>query len=244
MKKIKIVLIIIILFTLSGCRVNSNVTMDYTGKVTEEVLLLNNSKVLGDNEKEISSTIDDNISEYSRVLDYRKYNYEKIINNNEGKSGVRVYKTYDNICSYFQDTAFNQYVYEHIKCSETDDYYEIKNDTDHIPYCVDCTEWPVLSDANLILSLPVSAIESNADDVNDNVYTWHFDSDTSDSKSLYIKIDKNTLKENEAVQMKKNKTLNVIKIVFIVITIIGVLIGLYFVVKKIYEKYRENKLDY
>ena len=41
-------------------------------------------------------------------------------------------KTYDNVCDYFGNSAFNQYVYKYMDCTETDDYYEIKtNLTNH-----------------------------------------------------------------------------------------------------------------
>ena len=242
MKKIKIVLIIVMLFVLSGCTVNSNVTLNYDGKVTEEILLLNKSELFGNDAKEINTSLDDEIEYYNSVIDYREYEYEKIVE--KDKSGVRVYKSYDNICSYFRDTAFNQYVYEHIKCIETEDYYEIESDTEHIPYCVDCAEWPILDDVNLILHLPIQASEHNADSVDKNVYTWHFDKETTNDKTIYIKINKNQLKENEVKQEKKNKILHSAKTIGIIVLIVSLLIVGYLIFRKLYKKYKQNKLDY
>ena len=96
----------------------------------------------------------------------------------------------------------------------------------------------------MVLRLPIQASEHNADSVDKNVYTWHFDKETTSDKSIYIKINKNQLKENEVKQEKKNKILNGAKIIGIIMLIIVLLIVGYLIFRIFYKKYKENKLDY
>lgn len=242
MKLKKLLIILCFIIFLSGCTIRSNVNVAYDGKTIETV------KVLAENEKFKSDkyskkqVIESIIEKYVTVLDFRKYSYD-VIEGEELSGGIST-KTYDDICSYFQDTVFNQYVYHHISCTENEYYYEIKNDTNYIPYCSDCSDWPILNNIEFKITLPVSAEEQNADEIKGNTYIWRYSEDTSYDKNFYLKISKSALKQNEqeyleALEREKNT-----KIGLIIGTIISVLIVIVAIGLILYKKYQKNKLDY
>ena len=239
MKKL-LVYIIIILF-LTGCTIKNSININYDGKVTEEISVLNNSSNFDSSEHTFEELMDSNISQYKKTLDFRKYTYEYIKGNK--LSGIKFNKTYTNICDYFGNSAFNQYVYKYIDCKETDEYYEIKNATDYIPYCVDCSEWPALDNIEYKITLPVSAIEQNADEIDGTTYIWKYNKDT-ENKNFYLKISKSKLKEyKQDYEIKVDKK-NRIKKITIISIVLGVIVVLVLLGMIMYKKVQKNKFDY
>lgn len=234
----KIIIFIIALLILSGCTIKSNISVNYDGSVKEEVYLLSSNESLENDYKKI---VDNKITSYKSILDVRKYKYTY----EKGKelSGAKVYKSYDNICSYFSNSAFNQYVYKYIKCEETDEYFEISNASDYIPYCPECGNWPALDDIEYKVVLPTPATEQNADKIDGSTYIWKYDKNTKD-KNFYLKISKNDLKKYEKeykANLVKQKTVRKIVLVSV---LIGVLILLGITGLMLYRKNQKNKLDY
>lgn len=242
MKKIKYILIMfIITIILSGCTIKSNVFVSYDGKTTEEVKVLTDSRVFQSDKYSKQEMIEFSMEEYLAALNFRKYDYKSVVGDN--LSGAYINKTYDNICSYFQDTIFNQYVYHHVNCIENDYYYEIKNDTNYIPYCSDCSDWPALDDVTLSITLPVSAEEQNADEIDGKTYIWKYDKNTND-KNFYLKISKSALKQNEIEYVENQKSKKTIKNIIIFGAIIVIIVIIIIIGNILYKKYKENKLDY
>ena len=243
MKKIKVfVLLFIVVILLSGCMVESNITMDPYGKVKEELKIFDKISNLGDNKSEAESYISSVLDKYSMA--FRARGYSKDIETKSDLSYAIITNTHDNINSYFEDTIFSQYVYEQMKWEETDEYYEIKNVTDHITYCGDCSDWPALDSVRVNITLPIPALESNADEINKNTYTWIYDKNSPADKSFYLKISKSELKENEKVyedKVRRNKT---IKNVSVIVIVSLVCIGILMFVIYMYKKAQKNKLDY
>lgn len=247
MKIKKILLILFILITLSGCTVESNVIMDEYGKVKEEVKVLIPSKDISNKKDRIDSYVKTAINSYEAALNAVNYKYD-IINDVNNKSGALIYNEFDNVCSFIQNTVFSQYLYKRIDCNESEYFYEIKSSSEHIPYCADCNAWPALDDVKLKITLPISADENNADEVEKNTYTWKYNESTSSDKGIYLKISKAALEQKkiEADKKKANnkkidKSLGIIK----TIVIIGLIfVGIGFVMLKGYKKYKSNKLEY
>lgn len=242
MKKYKFIIIILAVLFLSGCTVRSNVEVNYDGTVKENVKVLVNNVMFKSDKYSEKQLIESSISNYRTALDYRNYTYEA----EQGKelSGLNATKNHDDICSYFQDTIFNQYVYKHVKCTEDDYYYTIQNDTNYIPYCSNCSDWPALDDVVFSIKLPILATENNADEVNDSTYVWKYNKYSPDNKSFYLKISKSALKEYEEKYNKEQKIKSIIKNSIMIVSIIVIFIILYLIAKKLYKKNQENKLDY
>ena len=141
MKKRILMLLLIVLLT--GCTTKSEVKVGYDGNVNEKVTVLTNTVAFKNDRYSIKQMIESVLSNYSKALEFRGYKSETI----EGKkeSGAFFTNDYKDICSYFQNTGFNQYVYQHISCKEDDKYIIIKNDTKYIPYCENCSNWPSLN---------------------------------------------------------------------------------------------------
>lgn len=240
MKKFKNIFIVLVLLFLSGCTINSDVIMDYSGKINEKVTFFVNT----DNrtEDEINNYFNNVIKNYSFGLNAR--NYSSNVKYDKDISKIEITNKYNNICEYFQKTIFSQYLYEHISCIETDKYFEIKNETSHIDYCYDCLSWPPLNDVKFTIKLPIKATENNADYVKDNVYTWEFDENTSSDKGIYLKINKNSLEENKILAEKKEKTKTIFSkviYIFVAIIVLGVIV---LIINGLYKKYKENNLEY
>lgn len=212
--------------------------MNYDGSVEESVSVLGSTRVFESDTYTKEELIDSKVDNYKSVLDFKNYSYDYVLD--DDLSGARIYKTYDNICDYFGNSAFNQYVYKYMNCTETDDYYEIKNATSYIPYCSNCSDWPALDDVEYKIVLPFSA-EQNADEVDGNTYIWRYDENSDSNKSFYLKISKANIEayknEYEQVQEQKKTRNVIIVVVVLVVILVGVSIFLL-------KKRKKNKLDY
>lgn len=240
MKNIRLLLLLVIVVMLSGCTVTSNIKINPNGSVNESVSILNSNKIFGskENAEEVYNRM---LQENLQILTFKEYDYN--FKSEDNMSGGEFNKKYDNLCDYFGNSAFNQYVYKYMDCKETDEYYEIKNATDQIPYCEECSDWPALGDITLNIILPISATEQNADEINNNTYTWKYDKSTT-NKNFYLKVSKADLKANEIVYKQKIKRNKKIKTGVIITVIILVLAGLAMFGVYMYKKSQKNKFDY
>lgn len=242
MKKIKIIVFICFMILLTGCSVESNVVMNEYGKVKENVIISEELSNLSTNEKRAETILKSTLNKYKVALDSREYSYDTKIENDKGV--VKFTNNYNNIMDYFEGTVFSQYVYRQMKWTETDEYYEISNVSEHIAYCEDCSDWPALPVIRVNITLPVSAAEQDADEVNGTTYTWIFNKDTPASKTFYLKINKNNLKERKNVVKKKKrqkKALSLISKILLVLMFLGILM---LIIKYLIKKYKENKIEY
>lgn len=240
-KNIKMLIILIFVFIISGCTIRSDIVMDVDGKVTEKVSVLNSNDTFNSPSYSKEEVINFAIEEYLPALNFRNYSYETIVGSKE--SGARFSNEYDNICSYFQDTGFNQYVYKHVDCSEDDYFITIKNDSDYIPYCGDCSDWPSLNNITLKLTLPVNAEENNADEVDGTTYIWKYDENSKD-KDFYIKISKTDLENNRKLLEEQEKRKALKNKIITISTVIIILLALGIISLVFYKKYKRNKIDY
>lgn len=242
MKNVKFLLLAFCaILILTGCDVKSDIEINYDGRVNEEVSVLENSKIFGSDYNGRKQIINSVLKKYEKVLSFKNYSYDYVISDN--LSGAKIYKNYNNICSYFKSSAFNQYVYKYIECKENDYYYEIKNSTKYIEYCGDCNDWPALDNITLAIKLPVSAEEQNADEVNETTYIWRYNKDTKD-KNFYLKINKNSLKESKEIYNKTKKAKKAGKRIIIIAIIALVIFGIFTIYKLLKKKYNENSFDY
>lgn len=243
MKWFKYVFVIIVVMILSGCTVSSNINVSSSGKVSENVKIVEESSNISENSNIISNYLNSITNKYKKAFEAKNYSYNKILDVNK-ESGLEVKKDYDNICEFVNDTGFSQYLYKKITCSENDYYYEIKSEGENIFYCPGCSDFPHIDKINLNITLPVRAEEDNSDNVSGNTYTWVYDKETNKSKSIYLKVNKSEMinqekkdKENE----KSKKTFSLVKMIGIILTIILLLIITFYT---LYKKYKNNKLEY
>lgn len=236
-----IILIICIMFILSGCTIRSNITLNYDGTVDENVSVLASTKVFESNTYSKEQIIDGVIEDYQSILEFKNYSYDYVLGND--LSGSKLYKKYDDICQYFGNSAFNQYVYKYMECTDNDYYYEIKNATEYIPYCSDCSDWPALDDVTLSITLPIPAEEQNADEIDGNTYIWKYDKDT-ENKNFYLKINKSSLEAYEKEYIEEQESKKVIKRVIVIAIIVIIILIIGIVGTILYKKRKKNSIDY
>lgn len=242
MKKIKVVLLLFLLVLLSGCTIESKVVMDEYGKVTEKVNFTESILNLGYTEEAAKRTLDSTIDKYKVAFKARGYSYNVSTDSSTGT--VVITNKYDNIMNYFEGTIFSQYVYKQMKWEDIGGYYEIKNVTEHIPYCEDCSDWPALPSIKVSITLPIEATENDADEVDGYTYTWVYDETTPTSKTFHLKIDKNLLKENEVKLEENRKTKNNLNVVLKIFCVFVVIIIFVMLIMYLIKRYKKNKIEY
>ena len=236
MKKIKVLILALLLILLCGCTAKENIVMDDYGKISQKVVIpLENNNMT---EKEFANYVTNILKPYNKALSYR--NYKTAIVYDKDYGNIVFTNKFKSICSYIEKTVFSQYMYKFVKCYEDEKYIEIKNESEHIAYCSDCTTWPKFDDVQYSISLPVKALESNADTVDGTTYTWQFDKNSDKDKSFYLKISKKDLDENLA-RLKKIEQIK--KIAIILLSVLFV-IWLVLISRRLYKKNKNNKLDY
>ncbi len=247
MNKIRLILILFI-FTiiLSGCTATDTVTLNDEGKVTESVSIMeSNSNVLYGN-KTLKESIEQTLSEYRSALSVRKYKTN--INIKAEKSGVVVTNEFDDFCKFIDNTIFSQYIYNHINCTSDNEFYTVESVGDFITLDSHYVADPIPDIMKIKLNLPFSLTENNADEINDNTYTWIYDKNTNASKTLKFKVNKSEVEriKKEAIEKKKKeefkkKIIKITSIIFAILLFVGLA---YAITIRLYNKMQENKLDY
>ena len=240
MKKYKVFVFILILFSMCGCTVRNEITMSMDGKISEKVSILDNIK----NDSSDKEAFEKKFQSYMKNHEksFAKFNYSIVKKyDNNSLSGVVFSNKYDNMCKYIDKNLFTYNIYNKISCNENDYYIEVKTTSTYPVYCSDCVDRTYLSDAEFIINLPIKADESNADKEKDNTYTWVFDKNTDENKSVYIKINKIKLKKYQEEFLENQKKDKMLKLIFGISSIIVIFI-IAFVI--LYGRYKKNKLEY
>lgn len=240
-KIIKTIIIGLVFMIITGCSASVDININYNGETTENIKISNSNDEIKYGNKSVEDSIDLYLKKYDTALEVGNYNVDKQVG--KTKSSVNISRSYNDVCSFINKTIFSQYIYIKIDCIETDDYYEIKSVGDVIKNTDRYDSWLAPDTVNVNLTLPVSAEEQNADEINGNTYIWKYDKDTTD-KNFYLKINKESLKANEKKVEKQKKQKKVFKKVLIIVVIVVIIGILCFISKKLYKKYKENQLDY
>ena len=243
MLKTKYIFIILIsLILLTGCSANANIIIDYDGSVNENIDITNNNKKVVYGNKSIEESIQLYIDKYKTALEVSEYDYNIHTSNNI--SGVNIYRNYNNICNFVNNTIFSQYLYNSISCTEDDSYYVIQSIGNVIKNTDRYDSWLAPADITLSISLPIKATEQNADKIDGNNYIWKYGEDTQEDKSFYLKISKSMLKNAQKKYNEEQRRKEKIKRIITVSVIGGLLIIIIGVSLYLYIKYKNNKIDY
>lgn len=239
--KVKYLLVLLIIILLTGCNVTSSIEVDSDFNIKETTNISFNNK-LADAYYSTSEYAKNFTDYYKSAINIKNYNYDIV----EGKenSSVIFTKQSNDICKQINESLFSQYLYKDVKCEEDDNYIQINSYGEHLLSLPENKKKFDVDEVNLKITLPVKAEEDNADGVNNNTYTWVFDKNTSKSKSIYIKINKEDIKEEKKQEIKRNerkKTVSKIKLIGVVIILFTILIVVFYM---LYKKYKSNKLEY
>lgn len=227
MKK-KILVILLICFLFTGCTANVNINIDKNNSVTEEVLLSQNIAELEG--YGVSRYVDD---EYEIRLGSNNLPNYKVVILDDNENIMRKYSnSYNNICILFKESVFKDY-FDDITCTESNDTYEVVASSKYLS-----SGENELQSLSLNITLPDKAVSSNANEVNENTYTWKFD-DGKESK-LELKIKKYSNKTIDKQKGDKNSKDTKLSIAIIILLILVIA----FICKTLYDKYKSNKMEY
>lgn len=178
MKKNKVLIMLFVLFFLTGCSCEYNLTIDnslYKEKVSfsnlnsDEIIELNSTKMIpvdkDSYDVELDSNIIENIEKYNYFLTDNNYFYSYDFTNN----------------NYSNSTAVSR-CFETFVVEEYDG--EIIISTSDGATCFD--KYPNLDDLIINITIDREVISNNADKVNGNTYTWNIDRTNASSKSINI----------------------------------------------------------
>ncbi len=227
MKK-KTLIILLICFLFTGCTANVNINVDKNNSVTEEVLLSQNIAELEG--YGVSKYVND---EYEIQLGSNNLPNYKVDILDDNENIMRKYSnSYNNICILFKESVFKDY-FDDITCTESNNTYEVVASSKYLS-----SGENELQSLSLNITLPDKAVSSNANEVNENTYTWKFD-DGKESK-LELKIKKYSNKTIDKQKGDKNSKDTKLSIAIIVLLILVIA----FICKILYDKYKSNKMEY
>lgn len=241
MKNIKVLLIFLIIFILTGCTATGKISLNVDGSIDENIYIESSNSELKYGNKSVESSIDLYLKKYNLPLTIGKYNIKT--NVGDENSTVIIDKNHKNICAFFNSSIFTQYIYDKFQCHEDNYYYVISNVGNVYQNSFeDYKDMP--DDRKIEITLPIIAEEQNADEVNGTTYIWYYNKETPDDKEFYLKISKNLLKETKLKyenNIQKKESIKKISMIGGVIMLV-ILIG--FILFMLYKKYQKNKLDY
>ena len=244
----KRLLLVVLIMLLSGCKVEYNLSItdnNFSEKTNVYVLadqdldeihpevsmsyetIFNNI-----NKKNIYSYFDEsNINPSDESTNYNnvKYYYKESIRANN-KYGESIYTDFTEN-DYFRSNIVKN-CYNEFNLAKNDSVYTLKTNN----VCKAFDNYKLLEELtiNITLNTSYTLIYSNADEVNNNVYTWNIDSNNYKNKSISFIYDteKRDLSKFESVQDKKEEEKNnwikehTALIIVCTFGILGIIIGI------------------
>lgn len=226
MKKLKLVFLTICLFSLCGCTIQYDITMDEKLGMKESMAISETREFYNDylfsTPKEVSEMV---LSVYQKELDGLNYQYSIEANGN-----ATLTNHYNSYLTYINDNRiFNQF-FENILSKENENIITIYNEGEFYSYTEGNPNFFQVEEININIKLPFKVLESNADkiDKKNNIYTWTITKET-ENKSFLLKFDKSKK------SFTWNQMINLIAISFFAL-LIG---GLIFCFLWLYNRYQK-----
>lgn len=221
-RKFKFLFISIILIFLSGC------TADYNIDISDNEIQESFSSVVYKSEIPTSNLegveADDQLTPFIQNDQYPFLNnYDIIYDKNiveEDEYRLVKFKYSYSPEDFINSNSLNK-CFENINYSYDDNYVF---DLNGYFYCL------YTEKLNINVTTKNKVISNNADEVNDNTYTWHINSSNFDNVDIRLEIEKNTLKD------KVNSYSLIVISIFIICTV------LVFFIVLLYKRKKHNKL--
>lgn len=238
--KIKKIIIIVLVLMLTGCSATVNIDIDSNLKVNEKDIISFDN--ISTPNASMRSYINSFLNYYKPTISYKRYSYE--VKEGGRKSKVIFKKSSDNMCDLISTGLFNNQLYDRIECTEDELYINVKSVGQNSFGKKQSEKEFDVDDVTINITLPVDVIENNADSVSKNKYTWYYDKQTSPSKELYFKISKSSVEENKAKIVKKQKIKSGVNTGIKIIIVVAVFVGILYLASRLYDKYKQNRIDY
>lgn len=175
MKRAKILVLLTILFILSGCTATYRITIDKTGNIEEKVSFRESTFVLSTYTNSISDYINE---EFQNVIDdgrYNEYSMNTEISDGYGIGiGIKKYSDFNN---FKNNSIIITEMFYNISITNNDNTTTIHMEPkSEFQYFEESEMYSSLLDAvDFEIYVPYSVVDGNYDSVSDNVYKWHID---------------------------------------------------------------------
>ncbi len=224
--------LISILFLLSGCSAVYNVEIN--DKFIKDELSINsaNKEELNSGNPSYKTLIDNNYKNFelavnkdtpgypeihTKLKGYEYYN-KKLINTIDNYGLVFTYK--HELSNYAKSPLLGFYNFASIKNVSN----KIIIDSGDAKGCYVFNNYALLTDLTLNISSIYEVTNHNADEVNNNTYTWHITKDNYQSKTIHLEVDKNKKLSDIIKKEKFQKMVDIIYISLGIITTIFIII--------------------
>ena len=224
----KVILLITILFLLSGCDVRSNITINKDLSVKEEVRMTGTSSFFSVYYKDLPITVVENMLETGDRKDKLiKNGYTYTINEDERYPAVIAKKEYSSINDFVEKTIFKDQYFSNFETTNNENLITIH--ANGFKKYVEDPEYYEIKKFSLYIKVPYVVTDSNADsyEAATNTYIWNINEDTED-KEIKLTFDKN-----------KIYIYNIgVYISIIILVVLGIILGL--IIRMLYIKNKNN----
>lgn len=216
MKKIKVLVLIIGVFCLCGCNANYNLTISNNNNFSEEVILYAQNSDEINAIRDLNYDISTDVNTYDEETNYNTYKITKIdnqimFNADFNRTSILNSNAINRGVKYFNFTNYNgNYVLSTANAYTVFDDYNVNSLTVNI-------------------TLPNEVVNNNADNVNENTYTWYLNKNKT--KSIYLEY--KPISNNKEEEKKDN---NLIYLIITLLVLVALAIGIVFVNKQKYKK--------
>lgn len=220
MTRKKILLLIIILFSLTGCTVEYNVEINTNSIKEDNIVYINNS-----NKDNIKQKVEELVNNYTGPTNSLGM-YEQTIVEKNNNFGMSYKKEYSDIEDYNNSLSFSL-CYDNYKLIKEKEKIIIS--TSERFNCFN--KYKELDNVTINIKSNLDVLSSNADVINDNIYTWHINKENASNKNINIVFKPNTESN------KQGKIISAFVLVLLSFIIFGIIILLIRLISK-----RKNKI--
>lgn len=207
MKNSKLILLLIILFSLTGCTFEYNIEIN-TNRIKESNIIYIDNATKDTIKQEVEELVDSYTGPTNGLGMYT----QSIVNSNN-RFGMLYEMNYSKIEDY-NDSISVSSCYDNYKLIKEEDKIIISTSKEF--KCFD--NYKELDDVIVNIKSNLDVLSSNADEVNGNVYTWNITKDNANNKAITISLKPNTDK------VERKKEMDVLLLVIFAFTLFGIIV--------------------
>lgn len=220
MKKYKLVLLIIILLSLTGCSFEYNIKVN-TNTITEENVVY----IANTNKNNIKQEVESLVNSYTGPTNSLGM-YEQSVVEKNNEFGMSYKKTYDELTDYNHSLSFS-ICYDSYKLIKEKEKIIISTSKEFKCF----NKYKELDNVTVNINSELEVESSNADEVNGNIYTWNINKGNANNKPINLILKPNT----EKIENKKEIS------VFLLVLLAFILFGIIILLIRLKGK-RKNKI--
>lgn len=207
MKKYKLLLLVIILFSLTGCTFEYNIEIDTNTIKEENIIYIPNS-----NKNNIEQEVEKLVSSYTGPTNSLGM-YEQSVIEKNNNFGMSYKKEYNKLYDYNNSLSFS-ICYDNYKLIKEEKKIVISTSKKFNCF----NKYKELDNIIININSKLDVESSNADEINGNRYTWNINKSNADNKPINIVLKPNTEK------VERKKEFGVVLLVILAFILLGIII--------------------